>query len=294
MMASPRTKESAGVLASMGIKPMRKATKPPTQEQEAATRAEAEHRKRVRAAEHADLAADSELAASEPIAADPGEARRMIQDAADARAQRNLNTNNAIAKKKAEDAEAAALQATEPPTKKSKPAGTGDGHRIKRKAKVIKEKKNKEKTHSQATETVAEKQPVLPSDHESDSLSENQTNPPDTEGPKVHASHVPMCTYLMHTKHELWKIHSSENQKALRPNVTKSKDKVSGHTRHWKKKRKKKGQCTHTCPHPRLRLQGRSQSSRRTKRIVDISSRMKHSLDPCWPSVMRPRSKEPC
>ena len=59
-------------------------------------------------------------------------------------------------------------------------------------------------------------------------------------------------------------------------------------------KKKLKNVCTHTSPHPRLRLQGRSQSSRRTKGIVDVSSPMKHSPVPCWPSVMRPRSMESC
>jgi hypothetical protein len=156
----------------------------------------------------------------------------MVKFAADARAQRNLNTNNAIEKKKAEDAEVAALQApeAEQPTKRSKPTGTGDGYRIKHKEKVVK-KKNKKKDNTpllQATETEAEDQPEYPSDP----LSENQTNPSATEGPKVRSSHVPTCTYPMHTKHELWKIHSSENQKALSPNDTKSKDKVPGHTRH--------------------------------------------------------------
>ena len=94
----------------MNINPLRKAARPPSAEQEAATREQAELRKRVRDAEHAELAADSELADSDPTPADPGSAWRLIKSAADTRAQRKLETNNSIAKKIAEDAEAAALQ----------------------------------------------------------------------------------------------------------------------------------------------------------------------------------------
>ena len=190
----------------MGINPLRKAARPPSQEQEAATREQAELRKRVRDAEHAELAADNELAASEPTLAEPGSAWKLVKSAADARAQRKLDTNNAIAKKKAEDAEATALLPPEPPTKRSKPASTGDGHRIKRKETVDKpkgKKKKKKKTPTPPTEEMeAEDDPDAPSDQESDPPSEDQTNPPANEGPKVQASHVPMCTYpiLPHTR----------------------------------------------------------------------------------------------
>ena len=123
MMASPRTKDGAAMLTSMGINPLRKAARPPSAEQEAATREQAALRKRVRDAEHAQLEADSDLAASDPTPAEAASAWRQVKFAANARAQRKLETNNSIAKQRAEDAEAAALQAPEPLTKKTKPAG---------------------------------------------------------------------------------------------------------------------------------------------------------------------------
>jgi hypothetical protein len=242
MMASPRTKDGAAMLTSMGINPLRKAARQPSAEQEAATREQAALRKRVRDAEHAQLEADSDLAASDPTPADAASAWRLVKSAADARAQRKLETNNSIAKQRAEDAEAAALQAPEPLTKKTKPAGTGDGHRIKRREIVgePKKKKKKRKTLTSSTEEMeAEDGPATPlADHDSDPPPEDPTKA--KEGPKVRSSRVPMCTYPMHTKHELWKIHSSENQNASSPNDTKSTDKVPGHARHCKTKRRKK------------------------------------------------------
>jgi hypothetical protein len=226
----------------MGINPLRKAARPPSAEQVAATKEQADLRKRVRDAEHAQLEADSDLAASDPTPAVAASAWRLVKSAADARAQRKLETNTSIAKQKAEDAEAAALQAPEPLTKKSKPAGTGGGHRIKRRE-IVEPKKRKKKrktlTSPPPTEEMeAEDGPATPEDdHDSDPPPEDPTKT--KEGPKVRPSHVPMCTHPMHTKQELWKIHSSENQNASSPYDTKSTDKVTGHARHCKTKRRK-------------------------------------------------------
>ena len=84
MMASPRTKDGAALLASIGINPMKKNPRPPSQEQEAATKEQADLRKRARGAEQAVMAAGNELAASEPTPAEPGSAWRLIKSAADA------------------------------------------------------------------------------------------------------------------------------------------------------------------------------------------------------------------
>ena len=75
-------------------------------------------------------------------------------------------------------------QTPEPPTKKIKPAGTGDGHRIKRKETVVKPKANKKKKKKTppplAEEMEAEEGPESVSDQGSD-----LPYPPAKEGPKV-------------------------------------------------------------------------------------------------------------
>ena len=107
-------------MMGMGINPLRKPPRPLSQEQVTAAREQAELRKRARAAEQAESAADIELAASEPTPDEPGSAWKVVKSAADARAQRKLVMNTAITKKRAEDAEATTLSAPEPPPKKSK------------------------------------------------------------------------------------------------------------------------------------------------------------------------------
>ena len=101
MMASPRTKDGAAMLTSMGINPLRKAARQPSAEQEAATREQAALRKRAREAEQAEQAeqaAGLDLEDSEHTRASPGSAWKLVRNAADARAQRKSETAAGVKK----------------------------------------------------------------------------------------------------------------------------------------------------------------------------------------------------
>ena len=103
MMASPRTKDGAALLASMNIHPLRKAARPPTAEEAAAAKAQVELRKRARESEQAEQTAGLDLEDSEHTRASPGSTWKLVRNAADARAQRKSATAAAVKKTLAED-----------------------------------------------------------------------------------------------------------------------------------------------------------------------------------------------
>ena len=182
MMASPRTKEGAGLLASMNIHPLRKAARPPTAEEAAAAKAQVELRKRARESEQAEQTAGLDLEDSEHTRASPGSTWKLVRNAADARAQRKSATAAAVKKTLAEDAEVPPPEASAEPATGSmqitpEPAA---GHRIKRKKKVEdKTEKPQKKKKKVQTETVEE--PVE---------EREQPVPAPLSVPKVHAPHI--------------------------------------------------------------------------------------------------------
>ena len=194
MLASPQTKEAVGLLRGMGINPMKKAARPPTREEIAATNEQIELRKRTRESEQAEHDAANELAESEPIPTDPGSAWQIVGKAAAARTQRTVRTTKSIKKARADEAAMptpAAPAETARSSKKSDKSrqtdGSDSGHRIKRRITGTKLSKAK----------VPKQTPIIeedPTEHDSDresALSESNTNTSLTtkEEPKVIASH---------------------------------------------------------------------------------------------------------
>jgi hypothetical protein len=120
VQASPATKQAVASLTALGINPMLPKKKPPTAEEAAAVKAQAELRKRARESEQAEETAAMDLEDSEHTLATPGSARRLIKQAADARAQRKIETSASIKKTRAEDAEVPPPEASAEPATGSK------------------------------------------------------------------------------------------------------------------------------------------------------------------------------
>ena len=195
VQASPATKQAVASLTALGINPMMPKKKPPTAEEAAAVKAQAELRKRARESEQAEETAAMDLEDSEHTLATPGSARRLIKQAADARAQRKIETSASIKKTRAEDAEVPPPEASAEPatgskqiTPTPKPAA---GHRIKRKNNV----------ENKSEKTKTKKKKVLPKTVEEPEEEQEQPVPAPQSAPKVHAppiQHSARCP--LHTR----------------------------------------------------------------------------------------------